>query len=262
MKEYNELTLEKKDHTLSITFNRPDKANALSDEMLENLLEILTELRYSSEFQFVVFKGAGKNFSGGADLNGLVAKYEAGEFTPEAGRKNQLLGQEIMTKLEELEQVTIAAIQGACVGGGLALTLACDFRVVTEDAYFSIPEIFRGTFFTWGSTLRLINTVGVVKAKEMIMLAEPIRADEALAIHLATKVVKGEDLEDKVDELISRMTEGPFTPIRVTKKIAHAAGLGQIKHLTAYETELFEQAMLTGEPMEEMSRFVNRNRSE
>lgn len=260
MTEFKTLKVEKNKHTLHITFNRPDKANAMSQIMLEELLGLISKLRYDNEIQFVVFKGAGKNFSGGADLNELVANYEAGEFTPEAGRQNQFFGQELMSKLEELEQVTIAAIQGACVGGALALTLACDFRIVTEDAYFSIPEIYRGTFFTWGSTLRLINTVGVTKAKEMIMLAEPIQADEALTVQLATKVVKEDGLEDKVNEFIKRMTQGPFTPIRMTKKIAYAAGIGQNKHLTAFETELFEQALLTGEPIEEMSRFVHRDR--
>lgn len=260
MEDYKTLKLVRKDRTLTITFNRPDKANAMNQQMLDELLKIIDYLRYDQEIQFVIFKGEGKHFSGGADLNELVAKYQAGEFTPEAGRKNQYFGQEIMSKLEELEQITFAAIQGACVGGALALALACDFRIATEDAYFSIPEIHRGTFYTWGSTVRLINTVGVTKAKEMILLAEPLPADEALGIHLATRVVEQGGLDKKVDELIERMTQGPFTPIRMTKKIAYAAGVGQLKNIMTFDSELFEQALLTGEPIEEMDKFVNRDR--
>lgn len=254
------LKVVREDRTLTITFNRPDKANAMNQQMLEELLKIIDRLRYDQEIQFVVFKGEGKHFSGGADLNELVAKYEAGEFTPDAGRKNQYFGHEIMSKLEELEQITFAAVQGACVGGGLALALACDFRIATEEAYFFIPEIHRGTFYTWGSTARLINTVGVTKAKELILLAEPLPADEALAAHLATRVVKEGGLDEKVQELIDRMSQGPFTPIRMTKKLAHAAGISQLKHIMTFDSELFAHALLTGEPIEEMEKFVNRDR--
>lgn len=260
MKSYNTLILKKKDTTLTIILNRPNKVNAINNEMMTELLDVVSELRYNDEIKFVIFQGAGKHFCGGADLTTLMENYDQGELTPAAGRHMQFLGQEIMAKLEELEQVTIAAIHGACIGGGLALALACDFRVLTETAYVSIPEVIRGVFFTWGSTARLINTVGVTKAKEMIMLAEPVDAQAAFNINLATKVTAEDKLTVTVDQLIEKMSIGPFMPIRVTKKLAYAAGIGQLKNIMVFDTELFDQALLSGEPINEMKKFVNRQR--
>ncbi|OLO38935.1 hypothetical protein BTR23_10335 [Alkalihalophilus pseudofirmus] len=261
MKQYSTLLVEKKDKTLMVQLNRPEKANAISTEMMEELLDVISELRYNSEIQYVVFTGAGKHFSGGADLSKLVRQYEAGEFTPSAARLNQMLGHEIMNKLEELEQVTIVAINGTCIGGGLALALACDFRIMTEEAIISIPEVARGIFFTWGSTPRLINIVGVAKAKELIMLCDPIEADEALRMNLVTKVVPKNMLLEEVNKIIGKLDSSPFMPIRMTKKIANAASIGVMRNVMNYDTELFEQSILSGEPITEMKKFVNRVRN-
>lgn len=257
---FETLLVERDNHALTITLNRPEKANAISPKMMEELLEIISDLRYNSEIKFVVFKGAGKHFSGGADLTQLMEKYDEGNLTPADARHNQLFGHELIGKLEELEQVTIAAIDGACVGGGLALALACDFRIVTEQSYISIPEVERGTFFAWGSTPRLIDTVGTVKAKELIILCEPIEAEEALRINLVTKVVQNDELHLEVDKIIQKLDASPFLPIRLTKKIAFAAGVASMKNLMVYDTEMFEQSILSGEPIEEMKKFVNRKR--
>ncbi|OLO26212.1 hypothetical protein BTR23_23985 [Alkalihalophilus pseudofirmus] len=259
MKQFNTLLIEEQnDNALIITLNRPEKANAISPEMMDELLEIISDLRYNSDIKYVVFKGAGKHFSGGADLSKLVELYDSGNLTPSAARLNQSKGHEIMNKLEELEQVTIVAIDGPCIGGGLALALACDFRIMTEKSTISIPEVERGIFFTWGSTPRMINIVGVAKAKELIMLCDTINSEEALGMNLVTKVVPNNALMDEVDRIISKLDSSPFLPIRMTKKIANAASIGVMKNVMIYDTELFEQSILSGEPIEEMKKFVNR----
>ncbi|MBM4761434.1 enoyl-CoA hydratase/isomerase family protein [Bacillus sp. B15-48] len=261
MKQFETLLIEKNNNTLTITLNRPEKANAISPEMMDELLEIISDLRYNSEIKFVVFKGAGKHFSGGADLSKLMEQFEAGSYTTAAARLIQSKGLEITNKLEELEQVTIVAIDGSCIGGGLALALACDFRIMTEQATISIPEVERGMFFTWGSTPRLINIVGVAKAKELIMLCDTINSEEAVRMNLVTKVTPKNQLMDEVDKIINKLDSSPFMPIRLTKKIANAASIGLMKNVMIYDTELFEQSILSGEPIDEMKKFVNRKRS-
>lgn len=260
MKQFNTLLTEKRDHTLIVTLNRPSKANAMNSEMIDELLEVVSELRYDEDTRYVVFTGAGKYFTGGADLFEMVEQYNEGKFTPTAARLNQSKGHELMNKLEELEQVTFSAINGYCVGGGLALSLACDFRVMTESSMISIPEVEKGIFFTWGSTPRLVNTVGAAKAKELIMFCEPVSSKEALQMNLVTKVVPDAELMKYVETMIEKLDSSPFLPIRITKKIVNAASIGVMKNVMIYDTELFEQSVISGEPLEEMKKFVNEKR--
>ena len=105
-------------------------------------------------------------------------------------------------------------------GAGLALALGCDFRIMVQEATVCIPEVTRGLFFTWGSTPRLVSIVGAAKAKELIMLAEVVDANEALRIGLVNKVVPKDQLSETVMRLIQKLDSSPFLPIRLTKKLS------------------------------------------
>ena len=92
----------------------------------------------------------GDHFTAGIDL----ADFKAEEFTPEAARYGQLAGHELMRSLESVEQITIAALKGAVIGAGMAVAMACDFRIMAEDSYYGVPETMIGVYFTWGCTPR------------------------------------------------------------------------------------------------------------
>lgn len=242
MWKYETLLLEDEAPVLKVILNRPDKANAVNTQMMEDLKDLCTKLRYEEKYKYVVFTGAGKFLSGGVDLKEFMSEIEKGTFTPASTRLGQLYGQELMNKLETLEQITIMAINGPCYGAGVAIALCCDFRVMTESAIICLPEAERGTFFGLGSTPRLIRAVGAQKAKEYIMLCDKISSDEACRAGLVCRVAKDGELMETVSELVGKMERSPFFPLRHTKKIVNAMTTPALGNIHTFEPELMELA--------------------
>jgi len=256
MNNYQTLQVDSSKPVLKVALNRPDKGNAVNNLMLEELKDVLTGLRYDTEYRFVIFTGQGKHFTVGADLGEVLSEFVSGNLTPDKARLAQMDGHELMQKLEGLEQITIAAINGPAYGAGLALTLGCDFRVMAQEASLCVPEVARGIFFTWGSTPRLVNTVGAAKAKELIMLCEVVDADQALKMGLVTRVSPASELSNSVNQLVEKLKSGPFLPIRLTKKIVNAASATAFGNIFMYEPELLEQSFLAGAPQENIKMFI------
>lgn len=257
MKTYNTLILEQNPPVLTIKLNRPAKANAISGEMMQELYDLSSQLRYETQYKFIVLSGEGRYFSSGADLGEIVTDIASGKLTPAQARLNQIDGHDLMQKFESLEQITIAAINGPIYGGGLALALGCDFRVMAQEATICIPEVARGLFFSWGSTPRLVSIVGAAKAKELIMLAEVIDSSEALRIGLVNKVVPNDQLSGAVSGMLKKLDSSPFLPIRLTKKIVNAVAAAPVGNVLLYEPELLEQSFLAEESQKEIRRFLD-----
>lgn len=254
MKVYNTLLVERSKPVLKIIFNRPNKANAMNNEMNDELIEIISEVRKDSEYKFIVFTGSGKVFSAGADLNEF-AGIEGKALTESFIREDQVTRHEMLRKFDDLNQITIAAINGPMYGAGFALAMVCDFRIMAENATACLPEVERGLFFSGGGTPRLVNLIGPAKAKELIMLCEVVDAVESLRIGLVNKVVPLEELTNATDELVGKLNKYPFSPIRLTKKIVNAS-TPRFENLLFYEPELQEYMMLYGEARKEIDKFI------
>lgn len=255
MKAYNTLLVEWNKPVLKITFNRPDKANAMNKQMNDELDEILNEVRKDSDYKFIVFTGNGKLFSAGADMNEVLNWMENDSLNTSFIREDQLARHEMLRKFDALDQITIASINGPMYGAGLALAMVCDFRIMAQTATACLPEVERGLFFSGGGTPRLVNLVGSAKAKELIMFCDVIDAEESLRIGLVNRVVPLEELANATDELVKKLNRKPFSPIRLTKKIVNAA-TPRFENLLFYEPELQEQMMVYGEARTEIDRFV------
>ncbi|MEP6788274.1 MAG: enoyl-CoA hydratase/isomerase family protein [Acidobacteriota bacterium] len=174
-------TSELGDSVLTIRFDRPEIRNPLSVSVLEDLNVSLDTLG-SSSLKAVIFTGMADVFASGADLR------EIASVTPETVREFGLLGQELMTRIAELPQTTIAAVNGVCFGGALDLALACDRRIASPNAKFAHPGAGLGIITGWGGTQRLPRLVGRGNALEMFFTAEAIDADRALAISLIDEI--------------------------------------------------------------------------
>ncbi|MBS4215211.1 MULTISPECIES: enoyl-CoA hydratase/isomerase family protein [Neobacillus] len=259
MKDYQTISVEWRKPVLKVTFNRPDKANAMNKQMNEELDDIITEVRKDTDYKFIVFTGNGKTFSAGADMNEVLQGIESNSFSSSFIREDQITRHEFLRKFDALDQITIAAINGPMYGAGLALAMVCDFRIMADNATACLPEVERGLFFSGGGTPRLVNLIGPAKAKEFIMLCEAIDASEALKIGLVNKVVPLQELTAATEELIGKLSRSPFSPIRLTKKIVNAA-TPRFENLLFYEPELQEQMMLYGEAREEIDKFVSSKR--
>lgn len=249
--EYETILLQKSGAVTTVTLNRPDKLNAMSEQMLRELLLLCAELREDFATRFVIFTGAGKAFSVGADMEALARAAEDIDI----GRLGQLAGQDLVHHLENLEQITIAAINGPALAFGMVVAIACDFRIASRDAVFGVPEPLVGIFFTWGCTPRLIPLIGPAKTKELIMTCDMIDAAEALSIGLVNKVVPPERLMEATQELIDKIASKAPLAVRMTKKIVNAASAPNFGDLYICEPELVERLYLSQDPAEGITAF-------
>jgi enoyl-CoA hydratase/carnithine racemase len=203
----------------TVTLDRPERRNALSDAMLTALAGAFTELRDDASVRVVLVTGAPPVFSAGADA-GLRSSMSAEERRHAfANRKTQFrrLFERVTTLLEGLEQPTIAVVNGHAVGGGWGLALAADFRIAAAEAQFWIPEVDLGVPLGVGSTTRFIRVVGPARAKEIIMECRRYSAAEAHALGLVTRVVPGAELADAARDFAARLLAKPYRPLSEMK---------------------------------------------
>lgn len=258
--EYETLLVERSEVLATVTLNRPAKRNAMNAQMMREFGQLFSELREDLATRFVVFTGAGTAFTSGADLSDRAVAVEE-PMSPQAmGRLGQLGGHDFIRSLENLEQITIAAVNGFALGAGLVLAMGCDFRIASQSASFGIPEANIGIFFTWGCTPRLTRLIGPAKAKELIMTCDRIDAEEALSIGLVNKVVPPEQLMEAAHELVDKIAaRGPLA-IRIAKKIVNAAAAANFGDLYICEPELVERLFVSPEPAEGIRAFIEKRK--
>jgi enoyl-CoA hydratase/carnithine racemase len=243
---YETITVEKKDKTMILTLNRPEKLNAMNARMLQEITQVLAELREDTTTRFLILTGAGKSFSAGADMGPQDATQDA----PREPRLGQMAAHDMIRTYLNLEQVTIAAVHGYCLGAGLVFVMESDFIIAAEDALMGVPETNVGVFYTWGSSGRLSRLVGPLWAKHMIMTCENVNAEEAVQIGLANRVVPNDKLMECAWGLIDRTASKSPMANRLTKKLVNAYTASGRADLFVVEPELVEHIISSGDPME------------
>ena len=203
----------------TVTLNRPEYRNSLSDAMLGELIEVFGTLRDHAGSRVVIVTGAPPVFSAGADapIRGAMTPDEKREAF--LSRKSQFrrLFERTTSLLENLEQATIAMLNGHAVGGGWGLALACDFRWAATTAAFWIPEVDLGVPLGVGSTTRFVRLVGPARAKEIIMECRRYSAEEARTLGLVHRVVPDDALAKEVWAFAERLAAKPFRPLAEVK---------------------------------------------
>jgi len=253
MGSYETLRFDQSDEIVTVTLHRP-KLNLFNTQMVEELIQVWHSMRNNTSARFVILTAEGDHFSAGADLS----EFGGGEFKGEDARIHQLAGHELMRSLENLEQVTVAALRGIVCGAGMAVAQACDFRIMTEDSYYVVPETNIGTYYTWGCTPRLVRMVGASKAMEIIMTCDPLPAKEAYRLNLANKVVPNDSLMKATHEFIEKIASKSPTCIRLTKKIALGASMEGFGNMFICEPELMQEVVSTGETNEGIEAFLQK----
>ncbi len=251
------ITTEKRDGVQWITLNRPHRMNAFDMEMLNELSTAIEEAEADEDVRCVILKGAGERaFSSGADFT-LFA-----DLTPAQTLDTLEKGQRLMGKIESSSRPYVAAIHGYCLGGGLELALACDFRIADESAQLGSPEIKRGLIPGWGGTQRLSRVVGLAKAKELIMIGDMIPAGEALKIGLVHKVVSVDKLEEEVEALAQRMVEGPPVALKLAKRSINLSAQFPLEVGLNAEAQAVSIISSTEDIMEGVSAFFEKRKPE
>ncbi len=208
----------------TLTLNRPERLNALGATMLGELAAAAAWFGSQTEARVVIVAGAGRAFSAGADLRDSPAARldPASGESWEARREVAQLGYRMAEAIEAMPQVTIAAVHGHVVGGGVVLTAACDLRIAAEGTSFSIPEVDIGIPLAWGGIPRLVREIGPARAKELVMTCRPFDAAEAKDIGFVNRLVPESDLAAAAAQLAEELAAKPIVPMRTTKEHVNA----------------------------------------
>jgi enoyl-CoA hydratase/carnithine racemase len=200
-----------------ITLARPDRLNALSRQTLQDLASAARWFDTQRDVKVVVVSGQGRSFSAGFDL---------GDFAnpdPEYSvRDTADIGRLMAEAVTNMTALTIAAIQGHCVGGGLVLAASCDLRIAADNAVFSIPEVDLGIPLAWGGIPRLVREIGPAATKELVLTCRRFGPDEAKALGFLNTIVSPESLTSHVDELATSLAAKPGYALRTTKQQVNA----------------------------------------
>ena len=203
----NPVILEMDGDTARITLNRPEVHNALSIELSDKLVEAIQTIKKSTDIKFVVIKGAGKSFCVGDDITEMFKwiNDEHGEPTQGANgvMRRVRIYQDMANALEELDKMTISAVDGYAVGGGLEITMASDFVIATERAIWGMPEVDSGITPGWGGTTRMARYIGKRRTKEINIIGALMPAKRAVEWNLWNRVVANDKLDHEVEALLT-----------------------------------------------------------
>lgn len=252
---YQTLIYEKKENIGVLTINRPDRMNAISNELTSELKKFLDEIENDDELRVLVITGAGdKAFVAGADINELVDRDAL------IGRRVSRQRQEIFSRIENLHVPAIAAINGYALGGGLELALACSIRVCSDKAQFGAPEVKLGIIPGDGGTQRLPRLVGLGRAMEIILTGDFIDAEEAYRIGLVNKIVPHEELMEKAMELAKKIASRPPLAVRYAKETVNRSLEGSTVSGFALESFLHALSCTTEDKKEGVSAFLEKRK--
>ena len=218
--KYKDIILHKEGGIAAITLNRPEKLNALSPAMSEELPQAIEDVVSDDDIRVLILTGAGRGFCSGADVSMQAARI-AGELKTKSRREIVAPMGGFITSLATMDKVAIAAVNGIAYGAGLSLALACDIRIASDNARFSVGFVKRALVPDGGQTYFLPRLVGIAKAIEFMCTGDIIDAKEAERIGLVSKVVPADELIKSVKELAGKIANGPPITIELTKRLAH-----------------------------------------
>lgn len=211
---YQNLLLGREDSVLTITINRPAQMNALDRASLDELVQALREADRDEAVKVIIITGSEKFFCTGADISG-VAKVNSAF----AGYEFSKGYQNCFATVEEVGKPVIAAVRGYALGGGLELLLACDLRIVAEDARLGVPEVKLGALPAGGGTARLPRLLGAHRAKELMFFGDPISGREAVQMGIANKAVPAAEVLTEAKAWAQKLAQRAPLAVRVIKHV-------------------------------------------
>jgi enoyl-CoA hydratase len=210
-----ETVIYEKGHGLAVvTLNRPERMNALSSKMKEEIAAALDAVEKDQDIRVVVLTGGPRVFSAGADIK----ERREVRFTQSEFYFAQRKSQDFYMRIAQFEKPVLAAISGVAVGGGCELALACDLRIASDTARFGLPEVKLGVMPAAGGTQRLPRLIGVTRAKELLFTGDFIDAPEAYRLGLVNKVVTVDRLMEETKALAGRLGEMPPLSLKYAKR--------------------------------------------
>ncbi len=240
----------------TLTFNRPDKLNALSRELLNQSIDCLKRWGRDTEVGAIVVTGAGRAFCAGGDVSNMARDVAPPSLEEQIDGLRE--AQELSWLLYNIPKPTIAAVNGHAMGAGLGVCLACDLRIASESAKFGTAYAKVGFGGDFGTTWLLARSVGAAKAKELFFLSEIIDAAEAHRLGLVNRVVAADHLMTQVGEIATRIAHGPLVSYRYMKANVNQAMNSDFRTLLDREAETHLRCGQTEDHKEGVKAFMEK----
>jgi enoyl-CoA hydratase/carnithine racemase len=242
--KYETIILDRKDGIGYLKLNRPDRANTISLQLMHDVVSAMEQVEADEEYRVVIVTGAGKHFCGGADLRDFA---ERAQQRASSGSERQGGGdfvtprRDIFSALEESRVPVIAAINGAAMGGGCEIALACDLRVISDTATIGLPEIRFGALPAGGGTQRLPRLVGAGIAKEMIFSGLPWTPEEAFRVGLVNRVTPAAELIKECEKMAGVYLERAAYALKTAKQLINRGVELPLKDALALERKMIAE---------------------
>lgn len=258
--------VEKQDRIVTLTLNNQAQRNALSYELVDELAAAYEDIKADPDVLVVIITGGGKGFSSGADLRAMLPPAEQGAAQGVIGGKEGAPKVSDVIRdyyhknlsIRDLPVYTIAAINGAAVGAGCTLALACDMRIAADDAKLTMGFIKIGLHPGMATTYLLPRIVGEPKALELLATAEPVLGKEAERIGLVNKSVPAEDLMEEARNLAKKIASGPAVPLRRLKQAIRGSAERDIPQTLDFEIAAQDECWATEDLKEGITAMLER----
>ena len=249
------IKVEIEDRIAIVRFDRGNKANALSAEALRQLTETARSFHARPDISALILTGHATNFSLGADLKDPARAQTRGQKLADR-RVSLRAGPDMCEAWEKIDAITIMAIEGWCVGGGAALAVACDLRVMAKSSTLYVPEVARGMNMSWGSIPRMTALVGPARAKRLAALCEKVDANTALAWGLADAVADDGGAIARALEFARAAAALPPTALKMVKRDVNIAALALSQATAHRDLEAFALMERSEDYAEGVSSFL------
>lgn len=249
---YKTIKVEISDSIATLTFDRPEVLNALNLEVIAEFHGAILQIRENSDVRVLILTGAGKAFVAGADITVLQG------FDPLGAKQFAQAGQSALFALEAMDIPVIACVNGFALGGGCEIAMACDFVYAAEKAKLGQPEINLGLIPGFGGSQRLVRLVGKGRAKELCMTGRIIKAQEAFAMGLVTRIFPAESLMEETLKIARTIAEKGAVALRAVKHVIDNGFDVDLKTACALEADAFSVCFASPDQKEGTTAFLEK----
>jgi enoyl-CoA hydratase len=257
---FTHLTIEKNRHVATVIFNRPDKLNALNVELMHEIIAAAEAFREDVETRVVIFTGAGKCFSAGMDLTDTEYTKHFQEDSTLMKLRFLKLGPRMVKTIYDMDQITLAAVNGAATGGGACIATACDFRVGADDCLVGYPEVGLGMNLSWVALPMCVNLIGPSKAKQMVILAKKETAATLLKWGFLDEVVPAKDLLASTRKMAETYASKPPIAAQMVKRSVNAIVSALDQAIMHMDADQFLLSSKTEDFMEGITAFLEKRK--
>ena len=257
MSDWEYLTLERDNRVLVVSFDSANQINSLNIKLMRELTSLAIELQQDNELSAIILRGNDTMFTGGMNLKDSEI-LTARDGTVAEERILAKVGSSMCAAWEALDLITIVAIEGWCIGGGVALAVACDWRVAGSDAKIYVPELKLGMNMSWQTVPRAIALMGPAKTKRIFILSEQLNATKGLDWGYVDKIARNGKALEAAMQMAKRIAEMPPVHVRMIKQGINAAAFALSDAVSSLDRDQYLLALNSDDASEGLQSFLEK----